>query len=214
MEGFILAILIGLSLIFVVYTIISLLFPKRFFEHPTDRPPKSQNDDEPKVSPNNTKVESSEYVIPKVVDYDDDVVTLVKDGKVELDKQGKPQCDGSLGDAEGIPLIEINNPEDKIKEIHEKIINMGIEKLVDFEKTGANLSKWFKEQEEKEILNNEITTLLNESNIDIPKPEKTTEEQIENYRNEGWIPMSESNENEDISDFRIINGEDWVKRKP
>jgi hypothetical protein len=76
MEGFILAILIGLSLIFVVYTIISLLFPKRFFGHPTDRPPKSQNDDEPIVSPNNTKVEPSEYVIPKVVDYDDDVVTV------------------------------------------------------------------------------------------------------------------------------------------
>ncbi len=76
MEGFILAILIGLSLIFVVFTIISLLFPKRFFGHPTGMPPKSQNDDEPIVSTNNTKVESSEYVIPKVVDYDEDVVTV------------------------------------------------------------------------------------------------------------------------------------------
>ena len=143
------------------------------------------------------------------------VVTLVKDGKVELDKQGKPKCDGSLGDTERIPLIKINNPEDKIKEIHEKVKNVGIEKFVDFEKIIENLSKWFKKQEEKEILNNEITTLLNESNIDIPKPEKTTEEQIENYRNEGWIPMSESNENEDFSDFRFINGEDWVlPRKP
>ena len=143
------------------------------------------------------------------------VVTLVKDSKVELDKQGKPKCDGSLGDTERIPLIKINNPEDKIKEIHEKVKNVGIEKFVDFEKTIENWSKWFKEKEEKEILNNEIITLLNESNIDIPKPEKTTEEQIENYRNEGWIPRSESNENEDFSDFRFINGEDWVlPRKP
>ena len=76
MGDFLLALLMGLSLLFVVYTIVSLLFSKRFFGHPTGMPPKSQNDDEPIVSPNNTKVESSEYVIPKVVDYDDDVVTV------------------------------------------------------------------------------------------------------------------------------------------
>ena len=76
MGDFLLALLMGLSLIFVVYTIISLLFPKRFFKYPTERPLKSQNDNKPIVYPNNTKVESSEYVIPKVVDYDEDVVTV------------------------------------------------------------------------------------------------------------------------------------------
>jgi type I restriction enzyme M protein len=135
---------------------------------------------------------------------------LVKDGKFVLDKNGKPKSDSSLRDTERIPLIKINNPEDKIKEIHEKVKNVGIEKFVDFEKVGKNWGKWFKEKEEDEILNNEITTLLNESNIHIPKPEKTTEEQIEKYRNEGWIPKSESNENDNFSDFRFINGEDWV----
>ncbi len=37
-----------------------------------------------------------------------------------------------------------------------------------------------------------------------------TEEQIENYRNEGWIPRSESNENEDFINMMMINGEVWV----
>lgn len=55
MGDFLLALLMGLSLFFVVYTIVSLLFfSKRFLGHPTGRPPKSQNNE----------------------DYDDDVVTV------------------------------------------------------------------------------------------------------------------------------------------
>lgn len=166
MEGFIFAILIGLSLIFVVYTINSLLFPKRFFRHPTERPLKSQNDNKPTVSPNNTKAESSEYV-----------------------------------------------NEDKIKEFHEKVINVGIEKFLDIKKISANILKWYNERKEEKILNNEITTLLNESNIDRPSPEKITEEQKEKYRNDSWVPENELN-NREFYDMRIINSETWYKLTP
>ena len=135
---------------------------------------------------------------------------LFKDGKIVLDKNGKPKPDSSLRDTERIPLIKINKPEIIEKEIIEKVKNVGIDKFVDFKKVGQNWVKWFNEKKEEEILNNEITTLLNNSNIDIPKPEPTSEEQIEKYRNEGWIPISEFNENDGMSDVRYINGEEWV----
>lgn len=166
MEGFIFAILIGLSLIFVVYTINSLPFPKRFFRHTTERPLKSQNDNKPIVSPNNTKAESSEYVI-----------------------------------------------EDKIKELHEKVVNEGIEKFLDINKTAESISKWYHEKKEEKILDNEITTLLNESNIDRTSPEKITEEQKEKYRNDSWVPENELN-NREFYDMRIINSETWYKLTP
>ncbi len=166
MEGFMFAILIGLSLIFVVYTIISLLFPKRFFKYPTERPLKSQNDNKPIVYPNNTKVESSEYVI-----------------------------------------------EDKIKEFHEKVLNEGIEKFLDIKKISANMSKCYNERKEEKILDNEITTLLNESNIDSPSPKKITEEQKEKYRNDGWVPENELN-NMEWYDIRVVDDKTWYKLIP
>ncbi len=60
-------ILIVVTGVFIVYTIATLLFPK---------PPKSQNDDEPLVSPIKTQVETKEHEIPKMVEYDDDAVTV------------------------------------------------------------------------------------------------------------------------------------------
>ena len=165
MEGFMFAILIGLSLIFVGCTIISLLFPKRFFRQSTERPLKSQNDNKPIVSPNNTKAESSEYVI-----------------------------------------------KDKIKEFNERVLNEGII-FLDIEKISANMSKWYNERKEEEILDNEITTLLNESNLDRPTPEKITEEQKEKYRNDGWVPENELN-NREWYDMILINNESWYKLTP
>ena len=72
------------------------------------------------------------------------------------------------------------------------------------------MSKWYNERKEEKILDNEITTLLNESNIDRTSPEKITEEQKEKYRNDGWVPENELN-NSEWYDIRVVDDETWYK---
>lgn len=141
---------------------------------------------------------------------------LVENGKVVMDKKGNVKPDSSLRDTERIPLIKINKPEIKIKEIIEKVKNVGIDKFVDIEKLGKNWGKKIKEWEEEEIQNNEISTLINNSNIEFSKPEQTSEEQIKKYRIEGWKPENELDENEKVYDGMGINGEIWnlTRREP
>lgn len=141
---------------------------------------------------------------------------LVEDGKVVMDKKGNVKPDSSLRDTERIPLIKINKPEIKIKEIIEKVKNVGIDKFVDIEKLGKNWEKKIKEWEEEEIQNNEISTLINNSNIEFSKPEQTSEEQIKKYRIEGWKPENELDENEKVYNCMGINGEIWylTRREP
>jgi type I restriction enzyme M protein len=67
---------------------------------------------------------------------------LVKDGKVELDKQGKPKCDGSLRDTERIPLgVDIDEYFDR--EVKPHLPNSWMDRTKDGVGYEINFTKYF-----------------------------------------------------------------------
>ena len=67
---------------------------------------------------------------------------LVKDGKVELDKQGKPKCDGSLRDTERIPLgVDIDEYFDR--EVKPHLPNSWMDRTKDGIGYEINFTKYF-----------------------------------------------------------------------
>jgi hypothetical protein len=104
---------------------------------------------------------------------------------------------------------------DKIKEIINSESFKSIEKIANTEKVGANWAKWYNTKL-KDSITQAGGTYIELSDDDskavqnIDKGRK--DEKI--FRKQGWVPMSELKDGQEMYDFQIINSVDWVKVIP
>ena len=111
--------------------------------------------------------------------------------------------------ANGDKIKEIINTE-SFKSI-EKIVN----KAVDTKKIGAGLAKWYNTNLKDSVTQAggtyiELSDDTSKAVQNIDKGRK--DEKI--FRKQGWVPMSELKDGQEMYDFQIINSVNWVKVIP
>jgi hypothetical protein len=104
---------------------------------------------------------------------------------------------------------------DKIKEIINSESFKSIEKIANTKKVGANWAKWYNTKLKDSITQAggtyiELSDDTSKAVQNIDKGRK--DEKI--FRKQGWVPMSELKDGQEMYDFQIINSVDWVKVIP
>jgi hypothetical protein len=104
---------------------------------------------------------------------------------------------------------------DKIKEIINSESFKSIEKIANTKKVGTNWAKWYNTKLKDSITQAggtyiELSDDTSKAVQNIDKGRK--DEKI--FRKQGWVPMSELKDGQEMYDFQIINGFDWVKVIP
>lgn len=104
---------------------------------------------------------------------------------------------------------------DKIKEIINSESFKSIEKIANTKKVGDNWAKWYNTKLKDSVTQAggtyiELSDDTSKAVQNIDKRRK--DEKI--FRKQGWIPMSELKDGQEMYDFQIINSFDWVKISP
>lgn len=104
---------------------------------------------------------------------------------------------------------------DKIKEIINTESFKSIEKIINTNKIGKSWIKWYNTKLKDSVtqVGGTYIELSDDNSIAVQNINKGKKDE-KTYRKQGWIPMFELKDGQEMYDFQIINGVDWVKVSP